>query len=66
MIENMDEMMQPYFHQRNKGFFEKCCGCCGRSNELLKKEIKFYNKFKKEVIQSYDESNIKHEVYNTY
>eukprot|EP00349_Pseudokeronopsis_sp_Brazil_P004474 CAMPEP_0202964424 /NCGR_PEP_ID=MMETSP1396-20130829/8506_1 /ASSEMBLY_ACC=CAM_ASM_000872 /TAXON_ID= /ORGANISM="Pseudokeronopsis sp., Strain Brazil" /LENGTH=106 /DNA_ID=CAMNT_0049686513 /DNA_START=75 /DNA_END=395 /DNA_ORIENTATION=- len=52
---------QPTFHEENKSFFQKCCSCCGRTNDLNRTEIYYYEKFKKTMVNPYDETNPKHE-----
>eukprot|EP00347_Sterkiella_histriomuscorum_P023455 403334575 len=52
---------QPIFHSRQKSFFEKLCKCCVENKDLNKREIKYFYKFRDELVMHYDEKNPDHE-----
>lgn len=58
-----DNYEQPEFHLKQKTIIEKYASCCVPRCDLTRKEIKFYNLFKQEMIMPYAPENHEHEEY---
>mmetsp|Transcript_32476 Transcript_32476/g.23998 ORF Transcript_32476/g.23998 Transcript_32476/m.23998 type:complete len:153 (+) Transcript_32476:109-567(+) len=54
---------EPLMHSKKKTVWERVLFCCLENYDLTEEEIKYFWKFKENMVQSFNESNEEHERY---